>query len=216
MTKALSYTPGVFLAILIALCLMPLSTVSGGVLDGNGDAVMFASYSGSQDFNNTSSGLEGTLDYAVFTADEFAIAFPSASWSPGGPVVYAYQLENTGDVNISAEIVGVSNPVTVPHDIDSFEYNVGEQAPSSALFGPTSANWSFVDPDELDPGQTSQILVFSSPNIPMAGGSLIVDGGTFATLTEIPTPSSTPIPEPTSVALLFAASLLFFAAGRRG
>ncbi len=186
---------------------------SAGVLDGNADALTFPGFTGSQSFVNGS--LAGTFDYAVFTADEFATAFPLSSWTPGGPVVYAYQLENSGTAVISAQIVGVTNDVTIPHDIDSFEDAVGEVAPSSAAFGPTTATWSFTAPPFLKTSEISHILVFSSPNIPMLGASLTLDTGTQAFLTDIPTPSGDQIPEPASLVLLGMGSLWFLSLRRR-
>ena len=183
--------------------------VPGSILDGNPYAVTFPTYTGSGDFVN--GALAGTLDYAVFTAAEFAAAFPGSSYSPTGAVVYAYQLENTGSVAISAEIVGVTNPAS---GIGSFEYAVGEQAPSSALFSSGNASWEFAGANALDEAEFSRILVFSSPNVPMSGANLVIDGGVPAVLEGVPTPSANPVPEPaTFVLIVFGGACLFGLAG---
>ncbi|NOY43819.1 MAG: PEP-CTERM sorting domain-containing protein [Planctomycetes bacterium] len=195
------FTKSKLFALTAVFSLLLISSVNAGVLNGNASAVAYSSFSGSDPF--ASGALSGNLDYAVFTATEFATAFPSSGYSPIGPIVYAYQIESTGAAAISAQIVGVSNPVS--GDIDSFLNAPGEVNPSSQLFSGTNPLWSFASPN-IATSEFSEILVFSSPNAPMSGAGLTINGGTTA-LTTVPTPSATAIPEPTSVCLAAAGVL---------
>lgn len=165
-------------------------------------------WSGSTTYDNglaAPSNLIGTIDFAVMTAPSFATAFPGATYAPTAAVVYLYQVNNdpNGAFSVSAEVVGVNASAS---GIGQFENAVGEVA--SSLFGFDSGNkaiWNFASP-LIGPGESSDILAFSSPNIPMLGASITVDGGTFG-VSSVPTPSDTPLPEPTGLALVVAGLL---------
>ncbi len=189
-----------FFAAIAVLSLFATSQVSAGILNGHGSA--YAGWTGSVPFNN-GFGLSGSVDYSVFTAAAFNANFAGLGYVPGGAVVYTYQVNVDGSLGVSAEIVGIANPANT---IGTFD--IGDQNASSAAFTP-NATWLFSP--EIPTGMTSWGLAFSSPNTPVSGASLTVDGGTQALIFGIPTPGSDPIPEPASLALLasaFAASLL--------
>jgi len=200
-----TYKGLIALTLILSFIAHVASPSHAGVLNGNASAVTFSSFSGTGSF--LSGSLAGDLDYAVFTAAEFSAAFPLSPYSPLGAVVYAYQLENTGIAAISAQIIGVSNPVS--GDIDSFLNSAGEVSPSSQLFSSGNPLWSFGTPNLLN-AEFSEILVFSSPNSPMSGAGLTINGGTSALLSGVPTPSATAIPEPSSVCLAAAGMLALF------
>ena len=201
------------------LILCAATASSAGLLSGNplayndGNGPASGAWTGTIPFNN-GSGLQGELDFAVFTTTVFNANFsglgytPSAS--PAGGLVYAYQLINTanpaGDY-ISAEIVGIVNPANT---IGSF--NIGDIAPALATFSGGNAAWQF-NPS-IGAGETSWGLAFSSPNAPMAGVALTVDGGGTAQTIGVPTPSAVAIPEPASLALCAALGALMFACRR--
>lgn len=157
--------------------------------------------------------LVGNLDYAVFTAGAFGAAFPASPYVPGAALVYTYQIENQGDFAVSAQIVGIS---TVANTIGSFQNAVGEVAPSAQVFDSGgNAIWFFSSPN-IGTGQDSYILAYSSPNIPVLGAAVgvTVDGGTFG-LTTVPTPSSTPIPEPATLGIAGLGLISMLLARRR-
>ncbi len=142
--------------------------------------------------------LAGVLDFAVFTAADFNANFGGLGYVPGNALVYTYQVDNTGIEAISAEIVGISNPADTPGS-----FNIGDVQPSTADLTP-NAVWQFLANENgvLNTNESSWGLAFSSPNVPMNGLALTLDGGTSALSFGVPTPSATPIPEPTSLILL--------------
>lgn len=202
-----------FLALLAVLSLLLAPAAHAGVLDGISGAFddnlgpgVGGAWTGSTTYDNglvAPNHLFGTIDYAVMTSANFSTAFPAATYAPTSSVVYLYQVNNTGNFSVSAEIVGVN---TSASGIGQFENTPGEVA--SSLFGFDTGNkaiWNFASP-LIGTGESSTILAFSSPNIPMLGAAITVDGGTFG-VSSVPTPSNTPIPEPTGLVLLMVGTL---------
>lgn len=196
-------------SILAAVAVFSLLAVpaQAGVLDGHALAYNNGtSWTGTSAYDNglaAPNNLVGTVDFAVFTSADFATAFPGSSYVPTNGLVYTYQVLNSGTFAVSAEIVGVNNPAS---GIGQFENTVGEVG--SSLFGfdnGGNAVWNFSNPF-IGTGQNSYILAFSSPQEPILGSSITVDGGTFG-VSMVPTPGPDPIPEPSSV-LLISAGLL--------
>jgi hypothetical protein len=197
----------------LSLLLLILSSASyAGVLDGNGAA--YNGWTGTSPYTNglaAPNNLDGTIDYAVFTAADFIATFPGSTYAPGDALVYAYQVNNAGTFAASLQIVGISNPANT---IGQFENAVGEI--ESSLLGfdlDDNALWNFTAP-LIGTNESSYILTFSSEKIPIMGTgvSVTVDGGTFG-ITDVPTPGPISIPEPASL-LMLAAGLLGFVTRR--
>ncbi len=163
------------------------SIAQAGILNGHGAA--FDGVTGSVPFNN-GLGLSGTIDYAVFTADNFNANFGGLGYVPGDLLVYTYQVAVTGTLGVSAEIVGISNPANT---IGAFD--IGDANPTSASFTP-NARWLFSP--EIPTDMTSWGLAFSSAYLPIVGAALTIDGGTQALVAGVPTPGPLPLPEPGS------------------
>jgi hypothetical protein len=179
------------LLVLTLLSPFSLARVSqAGILNGHGAA--YGGVTGSVPFNN-GVGLSGTIDYAVFTAGAFNANFAGLGYVPGAALVYTYQVNVLGNLGVSAEIIGVSNPANT---IGTFD--IGDQDASSASFTP-NARWLFSP--EIPTGMTSWGLAFSSPQLPIVGASLTIDGGTQALVAGVPTPGPISIPEPATLAL---------------
>lgn len=177
------------------------SSSYAGTLNLHADAI--PGWTGSVAFDN-GSGLKGDLDYAVFTAGDFNTNFSGMGYTPGDAVVYTYQLINSSDPgtdSISAQIVGIINAANT---IGTFD--IGDVDASSENFVGLNAVWLF-NP-EIPLGQSSWGLAFSSPNLPMNGAGLTVDGGASIFELNIPTPSDIPIPEPSSLAVLGCGGLM--------
>ncbi|MBX3425968.1 MAG: PEP-CTERM sorting domain-containing protein [Pirellulales bacterium] len=184
-------TSGGFYLVASLLSLFSLASVSqAGILNGHGAA--YGGVTGSVPFNN-GVGLSGTIDYAVFTAGAFNANFGGLGYVPGDALVYTYQVNVIGNLGVSAEIIGVSNPANT---IGTF--NIGDQDAASASFTP-NARWLFSP--EIPTGMSSWGLAFSSPKLPIVGASLTIDGGTQALVAGVPTPGPISIPEPATLAL---------------
>ncbi len=204
MTKTTS--KGFFHLFAAIITLVAFSNVSfAGILNGHAGA--FGGVTGSVPFDN-GVGLSGSIDYAVFTAASFNTNFSGLGYVPGDALVYTYQLNIAGNLGASAEIIGISNPANT---IGTF--NIGDQDASSASFTP-NARWLFSP--EIPTGMSSWGLAFSSPNLPIVGASLTIDGGTQALVAGVPTPGPLAIPEPASIALLASCSMCLFISRRRG
>jgi hypothetical protein len=203
MTKTTSKGLFSFLAILSMLVAIPTS--QAGILANNVNAIS-PGFTGSAPFNN-GLGLSGSIDYAVFTAGAFNTNFGGLGYVPGDALVYTYQLNLTGTLHASAELVGIINPANT---IGSF--NIGGVAPSSASFTP-NARWNFAG--GINPGSSSYGLAFSSPNLPIFGTSLTFNGGTPAANTIVPTPGPIAIPEPASLGLMAVSMAVMCLARRR-
>lgn len=179
------------LVAMAAFAVCAASSAQAGIL--NGHAAALNGVAGSVPFNN-GLGLSGTIDYAVFTADAFNANFAGLGYVPGDALVYTYQVTVTGSLGVSAEIIGIFNPASA-NTIGTFD--IGDQDANTASFTP-NARWLFAP--EIATGMTSWGLAFSSPNPPIVGASLTIDGGTQALAPGLPTPD--PVPEPVSLLLL--------------
>jgi hypothetical protein len=181
-------------AIALIATVVITTTSRAGLLNGHVDA--YSGVTGSVPFLNAF-GLSGNIDYAVFTSADFNTNFSGLGYVPAGPLVYTYQVEVTGSLGVSAEIVGITNPANT---IGTFD--IGDVNATSASFTP-NARWLFSP--EIPTGMSSWGLAFSSPNLPIIGGALTVDGGTSSFDVGVPTPGTISIPEPTTLMMVCVA-----------
>lgn len=174
-------------------------------------------FTGITSFSNPD-GLDGDIEYAVFTTAGFATEFPASGFSPlpGDTHVYAFQVFNNGPGTdfVSAQI---SAPVSVAAQgaIGDFEEDPADIGTSLRGFVGASAQWLFTDLTEgfIDNGEESGILVYSSPFGPTGGYLVTINGGTTTT-TSGPVPGVV-IPEPAS-ALVCGVLALVAVVRRRG
>ena len=188
----------------IGLVLVVATAASAGYLNGHADA--YNGWTGTVPF--ASGTLTGDIDYAVFTAADFDSNFGGGGYTPGGALVYAYQVLNTGDAFISAEIVGITNPANTIGTFNDLNVAGDKDASGSFFDGSGNATWQFFDPNQIETGESSWGLAFSSPNVPMAGVGVILNGGQNAMQMGLPTPSGDPIPEPSSLVLVALGALV--------
>ena len=187
-----------FSALLAALlAVLSAAPSSGGPLNGHVDA--FGGFTGSVAFDD-GLGLEGYIDFAVFTSSDFNANYSGLGYVPGDALVYTYQIESEGDMDITALKIFLGGAAA--NTIGSFGPLVaGEIAPFTAAFDPSDAEWVFDPP--LD--GVSFGLAYSSPLVPIVG-SFEVFAGRASSLVAlgVPVPGTdhVPVPEPATILLL--------------
>ncbi len=194
----------------VVMLLGSAPTSQAGILNGHPDA--FAGVTGSVPYTSFSTNLNGTIDFAVFTAADFNANFGGQGYVPAGPLVYTYQVNNNGASFVSAEVVGIIN---IANAIGSFgPLNAGDVDSTAESFdGGGNAVWDF-SPGSIPTGLSSYGLAFSSPQLPIVGAAQTVNGGESAFAVGVPTPGPIFIPEPSSIIML-GSSLVWLAARRR-
>jgi hypothetical protein len=215
---------GIMALVLVVACSLP--SYGGLLVSGSGYAYSdgLGPGSGGAWYGSTpysSFSLVGTVDWVVIAPGKFALAFPGSPYSPpANELVYAYQINNTGNSDASTlDTVVVSDR---PHDtIGSFPLtglggNPGLPPVSSSFVAspPTYdfAHWLFGT--GIVTGQSSSGLAYASPNTPEYQFGSLINSGLGADADPLPSPSTSPIPEPSSAALFTAFGLLLMYCGR--
>ncbi|MHC4985336.1 MAG: PEP-CTERM sorting domain-containing protein [Planctomycetota bacterium] len=178
-----------------------------GALSGHADAFDDGStvWAGSTAFDN-GTGVAGYVDWAVFAPGDF----PFAGYTPdAGELVYAYQVFSTGTDVISSFSVALENEA---NSLGSFSDLSGDAMINGVLLPAVKAEWQFAG---ITTGGNSEGLAFSSPLVPKELFGIAVDGGTFALVIPVPTPSSNEIPEPATMSLLGIGALTALIRRRR-
>ena len=170
-----------------------LAFSSGMALGGPlaGAAGVFDGWTGSTSFTD-GDNLTGYVDWAVYAPGDFTYA----GYAPtAGEMVYAFQLYTTGSDAIHSLTVALANPADNP---GSFADLAGDAA-TSATMNATSVTWTF---GGIGPGGNSEGLAFSSPYVPEDYYGIVIDGGSYALVIPLPSPSNVEIPEPATLGLL--------------
>jgi hypothetical protein len=173
----------------------------------NGSGPALGAWRGTTPFVN--GALTGTVDWAVFTAANFASITGVAGYvPPANHLVYTQQVFTTGvqigasqlDVALSGFPVGTSGSFTA----------TGITGLATATTSVTPLLASFTLAGETTAANPSRGLAYSSPRIPqLTGVAKVIDGGTaaFGTLL-IGVPSA--VPEPSTCLIAGLASCLMF------
>ena len=200
------HNPAIFVAIVCAICSSP---VLGGSLSTHADAFVDSNniqWHGSTSFDDDGdpgtlegNGLEGSVDWAVFTEAAFLNAFPGSGYTPDNDVVYTYQVNVGGTAAVSSLSIGIDNQ-PASNDGSFSGGGVSGNAPTGSSLGPFSANYSFVG-SSISVGGASDGLAYSSPHIPLDFFGSVINGGSSASVIPLPSPSPFPIPEPSTFVL---------------
>jgi hypothetical protein len=200
------------LASLVAISLMA-ATASAGILGTN---LSYQGCEGSVGFTQgvTDGTLAGTLDFAVFTRDNFlSLSYTGYTPTPG-ELVYTYQIHNTGTVAISLSKLLLIGGAPADNAGTFLGATVSGQDPyQSFVNGTQNVTWNFSgvagNTHFILPSGQSMGLAFSSPRKPTTHDiNVIVDGGGSVNVPNVAGPGATAIPEPTSLALLAAAAAI--------
>ncbi len=154
-------------------------------------AAPMAGFFGTIHYTLTAGGdtLTAEVDYAVYAPT----TYPGVDPSPGD-YVYVYQIFNddvASTVDVAFFSIGLEEGNGADHEGDDTSEDApgipGGQSPSLAMISGTSVYWLF-DP-QIDPGEWSTTLLFTSPAPPTWKSGALADGG-------LPTPGDGPLPSP--------------------
>ena len=178
------------------------------------DPLGIAGFTGTAVFNDGFTN--ASVDYAVYNTGDFeSSALFSAGDDPSGGTehVYAYQIENIGSFGVTGFTIALdaNEPLGAFAGSPGFVSGAGLVDPNNttspprfAGVPPTSVKWDFT-PVNLNTGQTSAFLIFTSA-APPEFDTATVDGILPVTLfNSIPSPNETP--EPATLSLLALGSL---------
>ena len=166
-------------------------------LDGHANAYDDGSkaWSGTTAFSD-GSNLTGYVEWAVFGPGDF----PYAGYTPtAGELTYACQVFSTGTDAIVSYATAVNNPANSAGSFADLAGDAVKNPPGPSLTIPGSISWPF---DGLGSGENSVGLAFSSLMVPEDLYGLVLNGGSYAVVIPVPTPSATEIPEPATLGLL--------------
>jgi hypothetical protein len=182
--------------------------------DGNGPAG--GAWRGTAPFAN--GDLAGTVDWAVFTANDFNLNFGGGGYVPTDPLVYTHQIFTT---DVTPPVVGASGmsialPGNPAGNAGGFSAGGVAGVPVFLAFAdPSIADWTLTG--ETNAVTPSEGLAYSSTHVPqLTGVPVVVDGGlSAATILMVGIPGPNAIPEPATLIMAsFAAVLLLLE--RRG
>ena len=206
-----------FLGAFAIVSLIAASASAASSLLGTGksytDSLHPLGWEGSQTFTKSVTGgtLAGEVDWAIFTAANFDSLFPDYTGTPG-ELVYAYQVFNTGGVDISKTEAPLLSLAPADNVGDFASDGMSGVLPSSMSIISADVIWNFASPEigYSSPATTKSAgLAFSSSRAPRTDWYVIVDGGGSVNVNGVGGPGTTAIPEPSALALLavMAASL---------
>lgn len=188
------------------------ATVASAGLLGTGRAYNDGTrtWEGSQTFSksNSTGTLSGWVEYAVFRASDFAEVFQG--YAPvSGDLVYAYQVFNTGSLNITLARVALLNSAPAELAGSFTGHGVAGQGPNLS-FVTTGQNvtWDFGSGHNIVHPGNSLGLAFSSERTPISRDvAVIVDGALSTNVPNLAGPGTLNIPEPSCLAMLVAGAV---------
>lgn len=205
---------------IVIVCLMA-ATASAGLLNTGHSYNDGTLWEGSKTFSKVDGNgtLAGRLEYAVFTAAQFASQFPSSGYtSTAGELVYTYQIFNTGTKSISFSKLLLLSGATADTAGTFLVDGQSGQAPFfSTITQGQNVSWDFSQTAAYNivPTAHSVGLVFCSSRQPMERDiDVITNGGASVNVARVIGPGTTAIPEPSSLALLAAATAIGIAVAR--
>jgi hypothetical protein len=186
------------------------TTLSGDPAAITGDPAAITDFTGMASFDITVStvNLKADIEYAVYAPGTYS----GKDLTGGSKYIYAYQIFNNPRANVAIDFfsVGISNGVTIDniYTDNTYGYLPGSGIdPSLSTIFAQSAGFVFAA-QSLDKRDWSNVLIFTSTYSPTMGFGTLSGGGVCG-MAALPTLSTSPIPEPATIALLLPAILIF-------
>jgi len=171
-------------------------------------------FKGSEVFSSTGGGniLGVVVDYAVFAPGKYpGSSLGGSDPSGGADYVYTYLINNdptpASTVSLTSFSVGLASG-SGAHNA-GVNNSLGGITPFAQVI--TSSSFQHLYSPSIDPGNSSNITLFTSPNAPTFGNASVGNGG-LSDQEQLPTPTA---PEPASLGLLASAGLLVLGRRRR-
>lgn len=160
------------------------------------------------------------VEYCVYAPGDFSLSFPTWTDPTGGSeYVYAYQVFNTVTRSYSpkAPVWRFSVGLNGPHEEQAA--NIGcviddpnHKSPTSTVLTLATARWNFDDPNDIEYGYVSNLLVYTSPFSPEMDSGTVGGPAPYSKTINPSVPS--PAPEPATAGLL-GAGLFLLARSKR-
>jgi hypothetical protein len=213
----MSKSKGALVCLALFLALNLVSAMAfGGILDYGTPYtdVLNVTWKGTSPFAHATSGLTGEIDWIVYGPGQFPYGDSGFS-PPAGEYSYVYQIRNTSvAVAISDLTFSVQQTVGPPDSFISPGRVEGELAAfTDYVSGPGGwVEWGF---NHINAGSSSAGLIYTSPKAPeVTLDGRITNGGSSVGGIQLPAPGPNDIPEPGTIALLFAGAGCFVLARR--
>lgn len=159
-------------------------------------------WSGTKNFSSAGK-LSVDVQYAVYAPGSFDADFPGKDPSNNSQYVYAYQLINnaTSTDNIQKITLGLDShalPANISEIDDPNPPSGTISNPSFTGSTPSSAAWTYTIDINIQPGEKSKILIFTSPNGPTWASSTL-RGFAVGVIGNVPGGLPSPVPEPAAL-----------------
>ena len=147
------------------------------------------------------------VEYAVYAPGSYR----GDDITSGNEYIYAYQFFNNARANVTVDFfsVGIISGSSINYVYTDEDYGVPGGADPLAFNFPQSAGYVFIG-NSPNPGQWSDVLLFSSIHSPTMGFGT-VSGGGLGGMGSLPTPSA--LPEPATILLI--APIFYFLRNKR-
>ncbi|MGB8226429.1 MAG: hypothetical protein WCE45_06145 [Sedimentisphaerales bacterium] len=183
--------------ILLFVCVSIFAVCAEASLYNDPNAM--ADFKNKTSFSITMSGktLKADVEYAVYAPGDYQ----GDDQTDGSEYIYAYQISNSTQSNVAIDFfsVGLIDSSYADYIYTDTTYGTPGGKDPFAFSFPQSAGYMFIG-DALNPGQWSDVLIFSSTYSPTIGFGT-VSGGGLCGMGSLPTPSML-LPEPATIIFL--------------
>lgn len=151
---------------------------------------------------NVTYKFDGTVEYLVYAPGDYS----GPAGMPADEYVYTYKVSNTSSpasaVAIDQFSMGLVPGSGVDYQQAAYDAQAGQVIPITGYGNSQTVYYMYIM-DTIAPGESSALMLFSSPNAPVDGFGNLTIGTVGSVKLKLPTP----VPEPVSLILLGAGCL---------